>query len=159
MQTGDLIPVEDKSIPLTFFLTFRMLHTSFRLENLTTTLFGPLLGKRVDVERCWESLFQNPVFQTIWELYLYLSVSVPTTRGRHLILDISVWSTDKYSSIVVPTKQFASSVFVWAELSGDARLRPEFFIILPGVKYLFFQCLSRWNQTCSGITEPKQFFR
>ena len=38
------MPTEDKSIPFKFFLTFRILFSSFRLENLTMTLSGPLLG-------------------------------------------------------------------------------------------------------------------
>ena len=42
MYTGDLMPIEDKSIPFKFFLTFRILFESFRLENLTISLFGPL---------------------------------------------------------------------------------------------------------------------
>ena len=40
------MPVEDKSIPFKFFLTFRILFASFRLENLTMTLSGPLLGNQ-----------------------------------------------------------------------------------------------------------------
>ena len=36
------MPIEDKSIPFKFFLTFRILFESFRLENLTISLFGPL---------------------------------------------------------------------------------------------------------------------
>ena len=42
MYTGDLIPIEDKSIPFTLFLTFRMLFANFGLENLIMTLFGTL---------------------------------------------------------------------------------------------------------------------
>ena len=40
------MPVEDKAIPFKFFLSFRTLFASFRLENLTTTFFGPLLGNQ-----------------------------------------------------------------------------------------------------------------
>ena len=40
------MPVEAKSVLFTFFLTFRALFASFRLENLTMTLFGPLLGNQ-----------------------------------------------------------------------------------------------------------------
>ena len=40
------MPIEDKSIPVRFFLTFRTLFASFRLENLTVTLSGPLLGNQ-----------------------------------------------------------------------------------------------------------------
>ena len=38
--------IEDKSIPFKFFLTFRILFASFRLENLTMTLSGLLLGNQ-----------------------------------------------------------------------------------------------------------------
>ena len=44
--TGDVIPIEYKSIPFKFFLTLRILFASFRLENLIMTLFGPILGNR-----------------------------------------------------------------------------------------------------------------
>ena len=40
------MPVEDKSIPFKFFLTFQTLFAPFRLENSTMTLFGPLLGNQ-----------------------------------------------------------------------------------------------------------------
>ena len=40
IYTGDLIPIEDKSIPFRFFLTFRILLTSFCLKNVTMTHFG-----------------------------------------------------------------------------------------------------------------------
>ena len=46
IYTGDLMPVEDKSIPFKFFLTFQTLFAPFRLENSTMTLFGPLLGNQ-----------------------------------------------------------------------------------------------------------------
>ena len=40
------MPIEDTSIPFKFFLTFRILFASFRLENSTITHFGPLLGNQ-----------------------------------------------------------------------------------------------------------------
>ena len=40
------MPVEDKAIPFKFFLSIRTLFASFRLENLATTFFGPLLDNQ-----------------------------------------------------------------------------------------------------------------
>ena len=40
------MPVEDKAIPFKFFLSIRILFASFRLENLTTTFFGPSLDNQ-----------------------------------------------------------------------------------------------------------------
>ena len=42
IYTGDLMPIKDKSIFFKFFVTFQALFESFRLENLTISLFGPL---------------------------------------------------------------------------------------------------------------------
>ena len=44
--TGDLKPIVDKLMPLTFFLTFRMVFVSCRLETLTLSLFGSVLGNQ-----------------------------------------------------------------------------------------------------------------
>ena len=38
--------IGNKSIPFKFFLTFRIVFASFRLENLTVNLFGPLLANQ-----------------------------------------------------------------------------------------------------------------
>ena len=40
------MPIKDESIPFKFFLTLRTLFVSFRLKNLTMTLFGSLLGNQ-----------------------------------------------------------------------------------------------------------------
>ena len=56
IYTGDLIPIEDKSIPFKFFLTFRILFASFRLENLTRNFFGPLLGNHWQSSMLEESI-------------------------------------------------------------------------------------------------------
>ena len=49
------MPIEDKSIPFQFFLTFRILFESFRLENLAIFLFGPLLGNHCQSSMLEES--------------------------------------------------------------------------------------------------------
>ena len=46
IYTGDLMPIKDKSIFFKFFVTFQALFESFCLENVTMTLFGPLLGNQ-----------------------------------------------------------------------------------------------------------------
>ena len=58
VYTGDLIPIEDKSIPFKFFLTLWILFASFRLENLIMTLFGSLLGNH------WQSSLLKESFST-----------------------------------------------------------------------------------------------
>ena len=40
------MPIKDKSIFFKFFVTFQALFESFCLENVTMTLFGPLLGNQ-----------------------------------------------------------------------------------------------------------------
>ena len=39
IPTGDLKPIVDQLMPLTFFLTFRMVFVSFRLETLTVSFW------------------------------------------------------------------------------------------------------------------------
>ena len=58
IYTGDLVPVEVKSIPFTFFLTLGILFSSFSLENLVMTIFGPLLGNK------WEAPMLEGSFST-----------------------------------------------------------------------------------------------
>ena len=53
---GYLIPFEDKLISFKFFLIFRILFVSFRSENLTMTLFGPLLGNQ-----CQSSVLEESI--------------------------------------------------------------------------------------------------
>ena len=61
IPTGDLKPIVDKLMPLTFFLTFRMVFVSFRLETLNCLFLAPYLATN-DNPQCWKSLFRFSVF-------------------------------------------------------------------------------------------------
>ena len=56
IYTGDLMAIGNKSIPFKFFLTFRIVFASFRLENLTVNLFCPLLANQ-----CQSSMLDNSI--------------------------------------------------------------------------------------------------
>ena len=43
MNTAELMPMEDKSKPFSFFLALRILFASLRRVILMTTFFGPAL--------------------------------------------------------------------------------------------------------------------
>ena len=137
---------------LKFFLTFRILFVFFCLENLTITLFGPLLGNQWQSSMLEETI-QYPAFWTTWKLCLSV-LNFPSTRGGHLVLNISVWSTDSYSSTIVPIKQYAPSVLSWLALRRKA-LTSFSDNFAQGQVFLYLR-LPRWNQICSGIPEPKQ---
>ena len=49
------MPIEDKSVPFKLFLNFRTLFPSFHLENLTMTIFGPLLDNQWQSSKLEES--------------------------------------------------------------------------------------------------------
>ena len=102
---------------------------------------------------CWRRLFQYPAFWTTWKLCLSV-LNFPSTRGGHLVLNISVWSTDSYSSTIVPIKQYAPSVLSWLALRRKA-LTSFSDNFAQGQVFLYLR-LPRWNQICSGIPEPKQ---
>ena len=105
------MPIEDKSVPFKFFITFRTLFPSFRLENLTMTIFGPLLDNQWQSSMLEESSSTSS-FLNNWRAVLPV-LSFRLTRAGHLVLNITVWSTDSYSSSVISTKQIAPSVLSW----------------------------------------------
>ena len=102
---------------------------------------------------CWKSLFRHPVFWSTWELCLPV-LSFQSTRGGHLVLNIPPWSTDSYSSIVVPIKQFAPSVLSWLVWRREATT--AFSHNFAWVQVFLYLRLPRWNQISSCIQEPKQ---
>ena len=122
-----------QSIPFKFFFVFQILFVSFRLENLTMTVFDPLVA--TGNPQCWKSLFWHPAFLTIGELCLPI-LNFRFTRGGHLVLNFPIWSTDSYSSTVVQMKLFARSVlsFFWL----------HFLIILPEGRYFFIYVCQGW---------------
>ena len=139
------MPNEDKSIPFKFFLIFRIRFASFRLGNLTMTLFDPLLGNQ------WQSsILKKPTstssFLKNGELCLPVQ-NFRLTRGGHLVLNIPVSSTDSYSSTVVLPKQFVPSVLsclVWR-----CKILTSFSHNSAWDQIFLYLCLSRLNQTSS----------
>ena len=120
IPTGDLKPIVDKLMPLTFFLTFRMVFVSFRLETLTLSLFGSVLGNQ------WQpSMLEEPIsiFSFLNNLRA-MSSSSECSNYSQRPLD-SRYSRLEYFSTVVPTKQFVFWVLSWIV----AKLRLHFFIL------------------------------
>ena len=74
IYTRDLIPIEGKSIPFKFFLTFRILFASFHLENLTITLFGPLPGNQWQSSMFWRTYFDTQIFEQLESCVFQFSV-------------------------------------------------------------------------------------
>ena len=127
-----------------------MLFACFHLENIAVTLFGPLLAI-IGNPQCWKSLFGHPVFRTTRELCLPV-LNFPLTWGDLLVLNIPIWSIDSYSSTVVTMRQFAPSVLSW--LVWWCKVPTIFSHNFAWGHFCLY--LPRWNQTYSGIPEPKQ---
>ena len=144
---------EGKSIPFTFFLTFRILFAFFRLENLTSTLFGPLPGNQWQSSMLEESTLTSS-FLNNWELCLPV-LNFWLTQGGHLVLNIPVWSTDIYSNTVVLMKQFSPSVLSW--LVWRRKVLTAFSHNFAWDQIFLYLCLSRLNQTCSVIPEQSNY--
>ena len=106
--------------------------------------------------QCRKGPIRHPVFWTTWELCLPF-LSVPSTRRDHLVLNIPVWSTDSYSSTVIPTKQFAASVLIW--FVWRRNVLTTFLHNLPWDQIFLHLYLPRRNQNDSGIPMPEQLLR
>lgn len=93
-------------MPLTFFLTFRMVFVSCRLETLTLSLFGSVLGNQ------WQPLMLEEPISTFSFLnnLRAMSSSSECSNYSQRPLD-SRYSRLEYFSTVVPTKQFVFWVF------------------------------------------------
>ena len=106
IYTGDLMPIEDKSIPFKFFLTFRTLFACFYLENLTMTLFGPSPCNQRQFSILEESTSTSS-FLSNWRA-VSSSSEFSNDSGTPLSSQhwSTVWSTGSYSSTIIPTKQF-----------------------------------------------------
>ena len=131
-----------------------MLFASFHLENLTMTLFGLLLGNQ------WQSSMLEEFISTSNFLHNLGTVSsiseFSIDSGSYLVLIITVWSTDIYSSTAVLMKQYTPSVLSWPVW------RHKFLTVFSHDfawgQMLLYLYLPRWNQTCSGIPQPKNYF-
>ena len=118
--TGDLKPIVDKLMPLTFFLTFRMVFVSCRLETLTLSLFGSVLGNQ------WQPLMLEEPISIFSFLNNLRAMSSSSERSNYSQRPLhSRYSRLEYFSNVVPTKQFVFWVLSWIV----AKLRLHFFII------------------------------
>ena len=120
IPTGDLKPILDKLMPLTFFLTFRMVFVSCRLETLTLSLFGSVLGNQ------WQPLMLEEPISIFSFLNNLRAMSSSSERSNYSQRPLhSRYSRLEYFSNVVPTKQFVFWVLSWIV----AKLRLHFFII------------------------------
>ena len=93
--------------------------------------------------QCRKSLLRHTAFWKTGELFL-LVLNFRLTREGHLVLNIPVWSTDSYSSTVVPTKQFAPSVLSW--LVWRRKVLTAFPHNFAWDQIFLYLCLSRLNQ-------------
>ena len=130
IPTGDLTPVEDKLMPITFFLTFRMVFVSFRLENLTTNLFGSLLGNHWQPSMLEEAISTSH-FRVMSSISECSNYSRRPLNSRHSRLE--------YWELLLHCRSNETICFLSFGLNFlETQSWLLFFIILPGAKYLFF---------------------
>ena len=144
------MPIEDKSIPFRFFLTFRTLFPSFRLENLTMTLLGPLLGNQWQSSMLEEST-PTSSFLNNWRA-VSSSCKFSIDSGRPLS---SKHSRLEYWQLLQHCRSNKTICSLSFELCLETQSSDCIFwwFCLRSDIYL---CLLRLNQICFGIPEPKQ---
>ena len=139
------MPIEDKSLPFTFFLTFRILFASFLLENSTMTYYLVNSGNPL----CWKSLFWHPASWTTGELCLPV-LNFQLTRGGHLPSGpLTVTPSFQWNNLL---PQF------WDDLSGDTKFWLYFLIIMHEVRYFFIYVYQGWIKLVLVFQSQSNYF-